>query len=83
MSYLETAAQFYSEVRTNTARSVCVAFKAVPCSARTSNSCQMEMNYGCGATVHPLNSLKPQGNSVGVGGGRSIAVAYFPAVPVP
>lgn len=84
MSYLETAAQFYSEVAQEPEVGLCCVQSTplqlpglkIPC-------CMKEMNYGCGTTVHPTElGNQPTVLYVGVGGGlEALQFAYFSRRP--
>ncbi|WP_347339474.1 arsenosugar biosynthesis arsenite methyltransferase ArsM [Planktothrix sp. FACHB-1355] len=84
MSYLETAAEFYSEVAQTPQVGLCCVQSSplqlpglkVPCQMR-------EMNYGCGTTVHPTELAgEPTVLYVGVGGGlEALQFAYFSRRP--
>ncbi|AFY46666.1 methylase involved in ubiquinone/menaquinone biosynthesis [Nostoc sp. PCC 7524] len=84
MTYLETAAQFYSEVAQTPQVGLCCVQSTplqlpglkVPCKMQ-------EMNYGCGTTVHPTElTNQPTVLYVGVGGGlEALQFAYFSRRP--
>ncbi|WP_066378907.1 arsenosugar biosynthesis arsenite methyltransferase ArsM [Anabaena sp. CA = ATCC 33047] len=80
MTYLETAAQFYSEVaQTPEVGLCCVQSTPLQLPGLKIPSKMQEMNYGCGTTVHP-NELanQPTVLYVGVGGGlEALQFAYF------
>jgi ubiquinone/menaquinone biosynthesis C-methylase UbiE len=84
MTYLETAAQFYSEVaQTPQVGLCCVQSTPLQFPGLTIPSKMQEMNYGCGTTVHP-NELanQPTVLYVGVGGGlEALQFAYFSRRP--
>ncbi|ARV62596.1 SAM-dependent methyltransferase [Nostocales cyanobacterium HT-58-2] len=84
MSYLETAAQFYSEVaQTPQVGLCCVQSTPLQLPGLKIPSQMQEMNYGCGTTVHP-NELgnQPTVLYVGVGGGlEALQFAYFSRRP--
>lgn len=80
MTYLESAAKFYSEVAQTPQVGLCCVQASplqlpelkIPCSMQ-------EMNYGCGTTVHPAElGGEPTVLYVGVGGGlEALQFAYF------
>ncbi len=80
MTYLETTAQFYSEVaQTPEVGLCCVQSSPLQLPGLKVPPVMAEMNYGCGTTVHP-NELgnKPTVLYVGVGGGlEALQFAYF------
>lgn len=80
MSYLETAAQFYSEVAQTPQVGLCCV-QSTPLQLPGLNiPCKMqEMNYGCGTTVHATElGNQPTVLYVGVGGGlEALQFAYF------
>jgi SAM-dependent methyltransferase len=80
MSYLETTAQFYSDVaETPEVGLCCVQSSPMHFPGLKIPSLMQEMNYGCGTTVHP-NELagEPTVLYVGVGGGlEALQFAYF------
>jgi SAM-dependent methyltransferase len=84
MTYLETAAQFYSEVaQTPQVGLCCVQTSPLQFPGLTIPVPMQEMNYGCGTTVHP-NELanQPTVLYVGVGGGlEALQFAYFSRRP--
>ncbi|BAY45477.1 hypothetical protein SAMD00079811_30800 [Scytonema sp. HK-05] len=84
MSYLETAAQFYSEVAQTPQVGLCCV-QSTPLQLPGLNiPCKMqEMNYGCGTTVHPTElGNQPTVLYVGVGGGlEALQFAYFSRRP--
>lgn len=84
MTYLETAAQFYSEVaQTPQVGLCCVQSTPLQFPGLKIPSKMQEMNYGCGTTVHP-NELanQPTVLYVGVGGGlEALQFAYFSRRP--
>ena len=80
MSYLEAAAQFYSEVAQTPQVGLCCVQSSPLQLPGLQIPCQMqEMNYGCGTTVHPTELSKaPTVLYVGVGGGlEALQFAYF------
>jgi ubiquinone/menaquinone biosynthesis C-methylase UbiE len=80
MSYLETAAQFYSEVaQTPQVGLCCVQSSPLQLPGLKVPSQMQEMNYGCGTTVHPNELANAQKVLyVGVGGGlEALQFAYF------
>lgn len=84
MSYLETTAQFYSDVAEDPMVGLCCV-QSTPLQLPGLNvPVQMqEMNYGCGTTVHPAElSGEPTVLYVGVGGGlEALQFAYFSRRP--
>lgn len=84
MSYLETAASFYSEVaETPQVGLCCVQSSPLQLPGLKIPSKMQAMNYGCGTTVHPAElSLEPTVLYVGVGGGlEALQFAYFSRRP--
>lgn len=84
MSYLETAAQFYSEVAQTPEVGLCCVQSAPLQLPGLKIPLQMqEMNYGCGTTVHPTElGNQPSVLYVGVGGGlEALQFAYFSRRP--
>jgi ubiquinone/menaquinone biosynthesis C-methylase UbiE len=84
MSYLETAAQFYSEVAQTPQVGLCCVQSTPLQFPGLKVPCQMqEMNYGCGTTVHPTElGNQPTVLYVGVGGGlEALQFAYFSRRP--
>lgn len=84
MSYLETAAQFYSEVAQTPQVGLCCVQSSPLQLPGLKIPCKMqEMNYGCGTTVHPTElSNQPTVLYVGVGGGlEALQFAYFSRRP--
>lgn len=80
MTYLETAAQFYSEVASTPQVGLCCVQSSPLQLPGLKIPCQMqEMNYGCGTTVHPTElSNQPTVLYVGIGGGlEALQFAYF------
>jgi len=80
MSYLETAAQFYSEVaETPQVGLCCVQTSPLQLPGLHIPPQMQEMNYGCGTTVHPTElANNPTVLYVGVGGGlEALQFAYF------
>ena len=84
MSYLETTAQFYSEVaQTPEVGLCCVQSGSLQLPGLKISSKMQEMNYGCGTTVHPAELVnQPTVLYVGVGGGlEALQFAYFSRRP--
>ncbi|HEY9802637.1 MAG TPA: arsenosugar biosynthesis arsenite methyltransferase ArsM [Leptolyngbyaceae cyanobacterium] len=84
MTYLETAAQFYSEVaQTPQVGLCCVQSTPLQLPGLKVPLAMQEMNYGCGTTVHPTELGKqPTVLYVGVGGGlEALQFAYFSRRP--
>ena len=80
MSYLETAAQFYSEVAETPQVGLCCVQSTSPQLQGLNIPRQLqEMNYGCGTTVHPTELYnQPTVLYIGVGGGlEALQFAYF------
>ena len=80
MSYLETAAQFYSEAAQTPQVGLCCVQSTPLQLPGLKIRCQMQqMNYGCGTTVHPTElANQPTVLYVGVGGGlEALQFAYF------
>ncbi|ODG96670.1 methyltransferase type 11 [Nostoc sp. KVJ20] len=80
MTYLETAAQFYSEVaQTPQVGLCCVQSTPLQLPGLKIPLPMQEMNYGCGTTVHPTElGNQPTVLYVGVGGGlEALQFAYF------
>jgi ubiquinone/menaquinone biosynthesis C-methylase UbiE len=84
MTYLETAAQFYSQVaQTPEVGLCCVQSTPLQLPGLKIPLVMQEMNYGCGTTVHhnELNN-QPTVLYVGVGGGlEALQFAYFSPRP--
>ncbi|MFM5999356.1 MAG: arsenosugar biosynthesis arsenite methyltransferase ArsM [Dolichospermum sp.] len=84
MTYLETAAQFYSQVaQTPEVGLCCVQSTPLQLPGLKIPLIMQEMNYGCGTTVHhnELNN-QPTVLYVGVGGGlEALQFAYFSPRP--
>jgi SAM-dependent methyltransferase len=84
MTYLETAAQFYSQVaETPEIGLCCVQSTPLQLPGLKIPLAMQEMNYGCGTTVHhnELNN-QPTVLYVGVGGGlEALQFAYFSPRP--
>ncbi|MDB9456280.1 arsenosugar biosynthesis arsenite methyltransferase ArsM [Dolichospermum circinale] len=84
MTYLETAAQFYSQVaQTPEVGLCCVQSTPLQLPGLKIPLAMQEMNYGCGTTVHhnELNN-EPTVLYVGVGGGlEALQFAYFSSRP--
>lgn len=84
VSYLETAAQFYSEVAQTPQVGLCCVQSSPLQLPGLKIPCQMqEMNYGCGTTVHSAElGNSPTVLYVGVGGGlEALQFAYFSRRP--
>jgi ubiquinone/menaquinone biosynthesis C-methylase UbiE len=84
MTYLETAAQFYSQVaQTPEVGLCCVQTTPVQLPGLKIPQEMQEMNYGCGTTVHYTElSHQPTVMYVGVGGGlEALQFAYFSRYP--
>ncbi|MDM9384856.1 arsenosugar biosynthesis arsenite methyltransferase ArsM [Chlorogloeopsis sp. ULAP01] len=84
MTYLETAAQFYSEVaQTPQVGLCCVQSSPLQLPGLKIPQQMQEMNYGCGSTVHPAElANQPTVLYVGVGGGlEALQFAYFSRRP--
>jgi len=84
MSYLETAAKFYSEVaQTPQVGLCCVQSSPLQFPGLKIPPQMQEMNYGCGTTVHPAElGNEPTVLYVGVGGGLdALQFAYFSRRP--
>ncbi|MBE9127097.1 MULTISPECIES: arsenosugar biosynthesis arsenite methyltransferase ArsM [unclassified Coleofasciculus] len=84
MSYLETTAQFYSEVAQTPEVGLCCVQSSPLQLPGLKIPCKMqEMNYGCGTTVHPAElGNQPTVLYVGVGGGlEALQFAYFSRRP--
>jgi SAM-dependent methyltransferase len=84
MTYLETAAQFYSEVaQTPEVGLCCVQSTPLRQPGLKIPAKMQEMNYGCGTTVHPAELVNhPTVLYVGVGGGlEALQFAYFSRRP--
>ncbi|MBW4614769.1 MAG: arsenosugar biosynthesis arsenite methyltransferase ArsM [Desmonostoc vinosum HA7617-LM4] len=80
MTYLETAAQFYSEAaQTPQVGLCCVQSTPLQLPGLQIPLLMQEMNYGCGTTVHPTElGNQPTILYVGVGGGlEALQFAYF------
>ncbi len=80
MTYLETAANFYSEVaQTPEIGLCCVQSTPLQLPGLKIPTKMQEMNYGCGTTVHPTELInQPTVLYVGVGGGlEALQFAYF------
>jgi ubiquinone/menaquinone biosynthesis C-methylase UbiE len=80
MSYLETTAQFYSEVaQTPQVGLCCVQSSPLQLPGLKIPQEMQQMNYGCGTTVHPTELVnQPTVLYVGVGGGlEALQFAYF------
>ncbi len=84
MSYLETTANFYSEVaQTPSVGLCCVQSSPLQLPGLKIPLQMQEMNYGCGTTVHPTELANdPTVLYVGVGGGlEALQFAYFSRHP--
>ncbi|MFQ4142606.1 arsenosugar biosynthesis arsenite methyltransferase ArsM [Chlorogloeopsis sp. ULAP02] len=84
MTYLETVAQFYSEVaQTPQVGLCCVQSSPLQLPGLKIPQQMQEMNYGCGSTVHPTElANQPTVLYVGVGGGlEALQFAYFSRRP--
>lgn len=84
MSYLESVAQFYSEVaETPEVGLCCVQSSPLQLPGLHIPVKMQEMNYGCGTTVHPTELAgNPTVLYVGVGGGlEALQFAYFSRQP--
>ncbi|MFE1744705.1 arsenosugar biosynthesis arsenite methyltransferase ArsM [Coleofasciculus sp. H7-2] len=84
MSYLETAAEFYSEVaQTPQVGLCCVQSSPLQLPGLKISPQMQEMNYGCGTTVHAAELANdPTVLYVGVGGGlEALQFAYFSRRP--
>lgn len=84
MSYLETVAEFYTEIAQTPEVGLCCVqsgFLQIP--GLKIPSAMQEMNYGCGTTVHPAElANQPTILYVGVGGGiEALQFAYFSRYP--
>ncbi|HAZ47696.1 MAG TPA: SAM-dependent methyltransferase [Cyanobacteria bacterium UBA11369] len=80
MTYLETAAEFYSEVAQKPEVGLCcVQSSPLQLPGLKIPAPMQEMNYGCGTTVHPAElGNEPTVLYVGVGGGmEALQFAYF------
>lgn len=84
MTYLESAAQFYSDVATTPDVGLCCV-QSTPLKLPDLNVpvIMQEMNYGCGTTVHPAElGEHPTVLYVGVGGGlEALQFSYFSRSP--
>jgi len=84
MTYLETTAEFYSEVaQTPQVGLCCVQSSPLQLPGLKIPQQMQEMNYGCGTTVHPAELInEPTVLYVGVGGGlEALQFAYFSRRP--
>ena len=84
MTYLETTAQFYSEVaQTPEVGLCCVQSSPLQLPGLKIPAPMQDMNYGCGTTIHPTElSNNPTVLYVGVGGGlEALQFAYFSRHP--
>ncbi|MDJ0702209.1 MAG: arsenosugar biosynthesis arsenite methyltransferase ArsM [Leptolyngbyaceae cyanobacterium MO_188.B28] len=84
MTYLETVADFYTEVaETPSVGLCCVQSTPLQLPGLEIPASMQEMNYGCGTTVHPAElSGEPTVLYVGVGGGlEALQFAYFSRRP--
>lgn len=84
MSYLQTAAEYYSEVaETPQVGLCCVQSSPFQLPGLKIPDQMQQMNYGCGTTVHPRElAEEPMVLYVGVGGGlEALQFAYFSRYP--
>lgn len=84
MGYLDEAARFYSEAAlTPDVGLCCVQSRPLSLPGLVVPEEMLEMNYGCGSTVHPAElSGAPRILYVGVGGGlEALSFAYFSRRP--
>ena len=84
MTYLETAAQFYSEVaQTPQVGLCCVQSTPLQLPGLKISLEMQQMNYGCGTTVHPTElANQPTVLYVGIGGGlEALQFSYFSRRP--
>ncbi|MDF5718015.1 MAG: arsenosugar biosynthesis arsenite methyltransferase ArsM [Rhizonema sp. NSF051] len=84
MTYLETAAQFYSEVaQTPQVGLCCVQSTPLQLPGLKISLEMQQMNYGCGTTVHPTElANEPTVLYVGIGGGlEALQFSYFSRRP--
>lgn len=84
MTYLESAAKFYSQVaQTPEVGLCCVQTSPLQLPELKVPLSMQEMNYGCGTTVHPAElSGEPKVLYVGVGGGlEALQFSYFSRKP--
>jgi ubiquinone/menaquinone biosynthesis C-methylase UbiE len=80
MSYLETTAQFYAEAaETPQVGLCCVSTPPPQFPGLKIPDIMLQMNYGCGTTVHPTELFdQPTVLYIGVGGGlEALQFAYF------
>ncbi len=80
MSYLETTAEFYTQVAQTPQVGLCCVQSSPLQLPGLKVPCKMQqMNYGCGTTVHPSELInEPTVLYVGVGGGlEALQFAYF------
>ncbi len=84
MSYLETTAEFYTQVAQTPQVGLCCVQSSPLQLPGLKVPCKMQqMNYGCGTTVHPAELInEPTVLYVGVGGGlEALQFAYFSRRP--
>jgi SAM-dependent methyltransferase len=84
MSYLETTKEFYKQAALTPDQGLCCTTSPVWALPELSVPARMlEMNYGCGTTVHPRDlSKSPTVAYVGIGGGLELLqFAYFSRRP--
>ena len=84
MTYLETAAQFYSEVaQTPQVGLCCLQSTPLQLPGLKISLKMQQMNYGCGTTVHPTElANQPTVLYVGIGGGlEALQFSYFSRRP--
>jgi hypothetical protein len=84
LNYLETTANFYTEVaQTPEVGLCCVQSSPLQLPGLKIPLQMQEMNYGCGTTVHPTELANdPTVLYVGVGGGlEALQFAYFSRQP--
>lgn len=84
MSYLETVADFYTEVaETPDVGLCCVQSTPVQMPGLRVPKQMQDMNYGCGTTVHPAELIgEPTVLYIGVGGGlEALQFSYFSRRP--
>ena len=80
MNYLETTKDFYKEAALEPDRGLCCTTSPVwALPELTVPSRMLDMNYGCGTTVHPRDLAdQPSVLYLGVGGGLELLqFAYF------
>ena len=78
MAYLETAHAVYKEAAINPQKGLCCTTTPVWELPGLDIPVKMlEMNYGCGSTIHPRDLVRdPTVLYVGVGGGMEVLVLY-------